>query len=445
MLVFLAQPKGGMFLFMGYAGTGKTYVLTKVIEKLLATQRTKTVLMTAPTNKAVRVMYDAADYFHSNLSYSTVHSALGLKEDIDRDGKQIFKKDYGKETSIDFTDMMTIDEVSMLSDELFNLLDPYVRKGLKILFIGDPAQIPPVGHLECIPFKEEWQKKLNMQTAFLTEVVRQAKGNPIIELSMCIRENLSKNVLPIKRENVVSEDGSGVIFLNSSNPAEADAFDKVLEFMFLGEGFKANADYGKVLCYRNKTVAFMNKTIRGMIYGDKANKIEVGEKLFAQTPIFEEDGEKIIFSTNAEFEVESFEIEEEEINGGQYKLKYYVVEVASLDDNGRKDYKKLKVIHEDSEYLYKEILELLAELAKSRPKGGFEAMQGWKEFYKFKKHFADIGYNYALTVHRSQGSTFVNAVVLESDINSLKRVEERNRIKYTAVTRPSKRLIIVNW
>ena len=117
-LAFLKRMGGGFFLFMGYAGTGKTFVLTKVIEKMLATSKSKVILMTAPTNKAVRVMYDAADYFHSNLSYSTVHSGLGLKESIDKDGKQIFVKEWGREVSFDFTDIATVDEVSMLTDEL---------------------------------------------------------------------------------------------------------------------------------------------------------------------------------------------------------------------------------------------------------------------------------------------------------------------------------------
>ena len=70
-------------------------------------------------------------------------------------------------------------------------------------------------------------------------------------------------------------------------------------------------------------------------------------------------------------------------------------------------------------------------------------MNWWGKFYEAKRMFADIGYNYAITAHKSQGSTYETAFVVESDIDIQRDIENRNRIKYTAFTRPSKRLVII--
>jgi len=196
---FLDSPGGGMFLLEGFAGTGKTTLTNLVSERYLAKYRTKKVLMTAPTNKAVGVMYDRCDFRHTNLDFMTCHRSLGLKESKDDYGKQVFKQDYSKPCEVEKQDLYILDEVSMLSDELFHLLVPYVeRNNLKILFIGDPAQIPPVGQDFCIPFKAMRKPEMGIKMGYakLEAIVRQEEGNPIIELTMAIRNSL-KNFVTI--------------------------------------------------------------------------------------------------------------------------------------------------------------------------------------------------------------------------------------------------------
>jgi len=67
----------------------------------------------------------------------------------------------------------------------------------------------------------------------------------------------------------------------------------------------------------------------------------------------------------------------------------------------------------------------------------------WVSYYSFLKQSANLNYGYALTVHKSQGSTYENVFLIESDLNFNRNIIERNRIKYTGYTRCSKKLIVV--
>jgi ATP-dependent exoDNAse (exonuclease V) alpha subunit len=71
------------------------------------------------------------------------------------------------------------------------------------------------------------------------------------------------------------------------------------------------------------------------------------------------------------------------------------------------------------------------------------ADKSWIKYYEFMRRYADVIYGYSITCHKSQGSTYTNAFVLEDDIDMNLNVVERNRIKYTAYTRASKKLYVL--
>ena len=221
LLVDWFNRAGEMFCLEGYAGTGKTTLISTWIEWVLNTKRTIQIAMTAPTNKAVRQLYKTAEYTHTNLIYGTIHSLLGLKEKKNDDGEQVFEKDWGVEAKIDTVKVLVIDETSMLADELFELIYPYVEKGLQIIFVGDPMQNPPIGKTDCIPFSPEMRREYGIEHFRMTKILRQAEGNPIIETSMHIRENIMKhNPLRGFEVDKITEDGRGdkfIIFCNTTN------------------------------------------------------------------------------------------------------------------------------------------------------------------------------------------------------------------------------------
>ena len=72
-----------------------------------------------------------------------------------------------------------------------------------------------------------------------------------------------------------------------------------------------------------------------------------------------------------------------------------------------------------------------------------ESKKAWKEFFDIKSSTIDVGYGYAITSHKVQGSTYNSAYVLEGDIMSFPGgIEQTNRMMYTAVSRPRKKLVI---
>lgn len=452
MIEFCLKPGGGMFLLEGYAGTGKTYVLSRLVEWHLKTFQNKKVAVTAPTNKAVKVLYRSADYQAKNLDYRTIHSLLGLRENISPKGEISFKPDKSARDYLSEVKLLLIDEVSMLQDELFNLILPYCQKiGLKVIFMGDPKQIPPVGMTNSIPFTQLGRAEHNIEYFILDEVVRQALDNPIVGLTMEIRNKINApKTWPLPQEKSNWGDGKGVGFLKSGE--EREEVLHILEKLFVSQNFKVNADFAKVIAWRNKTVNDTNAIIRGMLYGDDIGKIVLGEKLIANSPIMEwcvdENGKEdwvIVFPTNEEFEVVNIELGTFDVDEkGETKIPVYRCLVKYLSMDNMLLQHELQIVHEEGMETYLEIVNLLKDHALSLVKrGGWELGQAWKEYYDFQKNFADCNYNYAITAHKSQGSTYDYAVVLESDINANHTVVERNRIKYTACSRPRFGLFIV--
>jgi exodeoxyribonuclease-5 len=88
------------------------------------------------------------------------------------------------------------------------------------------------------------------------------------------------------------------------------------------------------------------------------------------------------------------------------------------------------------------LLDALKDRAKKSPKS--ESGLAWKRYYKYKRAFLDCSYGYAITAHKSQGSTYTNAVLLEYDMLKNSNTVEMNRIRYTALTRANKRVIIIS-
>ena len=76
-------------------------------------------------------------------------------------------------------------------------------------------------------------------------------------------------------------------------------------------------------------------------------------------------------------------------------------------------------------------------------KKGYDAKKAWVKYYEFMRQFADVGYNYAITCHKAQGSTYKNVFIIEDDIDTNQNIFERNRIKYTAYTRPTDKLFVI--
>ena len=441
-----------IYVLKGWAGTGKTYTISLlvryVLEVIQPTRLWYKVGVTGPTNKSVRVIRKATGISSSRVQFQTVHKILGLSEKITSDGQQIFVNSGDYKPQIRMLKLLIVDEVSMLNDDLFEELLKY-RDKTKIIFMGDPAQIPPVGRQDCIPFRDELLAGYRIKTLDLKQIMRQKEGNPIIESSVKIRKNITSSNSGISTSNKLNQIGEGIEFVNLNSTESRSSFRTILEKYYKTDKFNSDSEYCKMIGWRNKTVSSMNDLVRKVIYGEEAlsSKILIGEKLIANSPIMEKD--TILFNTNDEFSVVSFETDSVDLrfkisdhpDDDPYPitLKYYDTKVSYLDEEDEICHKTIQILHEDSENDFKKLANILRVRAINK-KGKDKS---WLVYYNFLRRYADVIYAYSITAHKAQGSTYDTVFLLEDDIDMNYNIIERNRIKYTSYTRSSRKLYVI--
>jgi ATP-dependent exoDNAse (exonuclease V) alpha subunit len=433
-----------IYVLKGWAGTGKTYcvsILVRfVLDVIYPDKNWYKIAVTGPTNKSVRVIKKTTGIRNPRVVFQTIHKMLGLTERITQDGEQEFVNQGDFVPQIEKTKLLIIDEVSMLNDDLFHEILRY-RDRVKIICMGDPAQIPPVGKPDCIPFRDEFSEMYGIKTIDLKTIMRQKGDNPIISTSVTIRNDLENPYIDTGNDSRLNDRGEGIEIINLNSSDKRVTFSDILSSYFKTEEFKEDSEYSKIIAWRNKTVETMNNLVRKVIYGEEniGSKILIGEKLIANNPIM--DMNQILFNTNDEFSVENFEIKKEKVRvqDEDGTLKYYEARVSYLNDDEKKVHYYIDILHEDSESYFNVLAGKLKKIAIE--KRGKE--KSWIKYYEFIRRFADVSYAYAITAHKSQGSTYNTAFVLEDDIDVNTNIVERNRIKYTAYTRSSKKLYVL--
>lgn len=452
---FLENPEHHAIILKGYAGTGKTYLVKKILEYIMYSTDGHKVAIGAPTNKAVSVLYKSSmqsgmdgyifeDIFEmsSRITYSTIHKLLGLKEVITNDGQQTFVVDKINNSELSNYKYLIVDEVSMLDDKLCHDIMKFASR-VRIIFMGDPAQIPPVKREDSIPFKND--SIYNFKTVELKEIMRQKGDHPIIGHSFKIRENLNKvQPLPVL-STVLNDKDHGIVFMDAKT--ERPKIKELLRKYFVSENYNKDTDYFKVIAWKNKTVAYINDVARELIYGaaHSSSRFIPGECLIVNKPVFDKDDEgryRIILTTSEELKVKSVDIVFQKFFEGPYSLsmKVYKMEVCSFDPADPYDpYENvIYVVHEESQEDYLKLQEAAKAQATATKDG-----KAWVRYFNILKWSANVGYNYAITAHKSQGSTYKNVLILEEDIDQNRKALERNRIKYTVYSRATDKLFVL--
>jgi hypothetical protein len=166
---FLLNPDKKIFGFFGFAGTGKTTTLTTLVSQFLKYKMYNRIALVAPTNKAVSVIKNKFIPFlmefiettnistglsfdlileelktkNIHVEFITIHKLLNIKTDFDANGKIVFLSNDKAELSK--YDLIIIDECSMITVPMVDKLLFEIRKfNVKIIFSGDPAQLPPI-------------------------------------------------------------------------------------------------------------------------------------------------------------------------------------------------------------------------------------------------------------------------------------------------------------
>jgi exodeoxyribonuclease-5 len=414
-----------IFTLSGYAGTGKTYLIAFITQQLI--QAGWRVGMSAPTNKAAKVLKGFSQRISSSLEAMTLARMLGVKPVIKQmpDGTQYedFEPDPTQGSKIQSYDVVIVDEASMIHDLYFDMLTTqldqasetiFKQKQKKIIFVGDPAQLPPVGEDESVVFKKA------DSTAHLKKIIRY-DGN-IIRLATHLRETRNPNIKKfVDNQQIYSLEK--ISWLRSGIAAfqNEEAFD--------------NPDFARFLTWTNNRVNFINSQVREAIHGASAREYIIGERVIANKTCL--DGQTILLNNSEEAEIvgirTSIENLQDSVTGKITKLELF--ELTCFTDEDKTI--KLRVLAENSKKPFQSYLTNYVKAIGARIGGN------WKEFWEIKKSYHDVNYCYALTVHKSQGSTFVNAFIDIPNIYQNRKMDERNKLLYVAATRASDRLFLL--
>ena len=421
----------------GFAGTGKTSILKEFIGYL--DDEELPYILAAPTHRAKLVLEALTD---AKKTY-TLHQLLSLSPDI-----EIFELDYrdllfkveeafnNKNTAIPYKGVAIIDEASMINDDLFDLLLKKCKEfKCKIVFSGDSQQLRPVK-------SDHISKVFTLDNKItLTKIYRQKKDNPVSNVLETLRYNsLSSSDF----ETEIGTDNSFVVcntpnqFLNHAVPYFKD---------MLSNG---NVLECKMLAYTNARVNSLNKAIRQFILGE--NNIEEFNKgeILVGTDNFEFDGFK--FYNSLDYVIKNDPIKTkvlvphfgEIVNGYRLDLYDSVYKVTNsiflLSRNN--DSKKLMRLANFIETTRLKAISLKKEKRK--------AAVVWRKYFDTINSFASMfdlyydnrvikkktfNYGYAISVHKSQGTTIDNVFVDISNINTVRDKNELQQLQYVALSR----------
>lgn len=410
------------FLLAGYAGTGKSTIVFAVIKELV--RLGKRIAITAPTNKAVEVIRNIAIKQGLSIDCFTIHQLMGLSI-VDKRGKRSLEQTTPSKVYL--YDLVFLDECSMVGKELWDsttaqFLDRnLLLSNRKLVLMGDPAQLYPVGEGLSPTFKVE-------QKIVMKEVVRQTENSPLLDFVTATRGAIrAKSKIFRPKASPYSD----------SNTNGAFKVNKKTLIKYALHQIKANFDSDpncfRILCYTNKQVNYYNQIIRQEIYGKNSLRYILGERLIAKKAIFNPEGRAIVISTSTEFTVLD-----------AVETKYFNYKAYRLKISDAKSIKQIYVLHESEQKRFQTELKEKLEAAKERP-------FFWYRYYQFRdKIFAEVDNCYALTVHNSQGSTFSEGAIDSKDLlkrlyvgdeSERKKLKEYHRLWYVGSSRMQRKLL----
>jgi exodeoxyribonuclease-5 len=410
---------------LGYAGTGKSFSVVRLL-RVYATDRP--VILSAPTNKAAAVLRAMAFELGGKVRATTIHKVLGLRPEVDTDRGRCFLRKV-KEMDVPKGALVVIDECSMVDSELLR----FIIKGAQdanaqILFVGDPAQLPPIFEAESPSFCGEGV------TARLTQIVRQQADHPILAMTQRIRDAMAGGPVPVFQTHR-GESGS-LIHLDAAD------FETELLATMKSAAYQTDADHCRVLCWTNGKSDSYNRMVRRALLGPVADEqsLLADETVIACSSILEAgisigDTVMVLEATpDVHYSIPCI------------KAKIPVIKGKALD---------VWVVRPDGRDAYRQELSRLAKFAKSlqdehnahRSANSLhlypqvqdkKRREAWVQFFGFKDSmFADLRPVHSSTVHRSQGSTFNRVFVDLTDIGRSTRKDVLLKLLYVALTRAS--------
>lgn len=432
-------------ILRGYAGTGKTSLVSALV-KSLKQYGVEPVLL-APTGRAAKVF---AKY--SGEKAFTIHKIIYRQKTFEGEDTK-FTLNFNKRRNAIFI----VDEASMISNEggnsLFGtgcLLDDLVKfvysgSNCKLLLVGDTAQLPPVGEADSMALSPDCLTAYGLRAAGveLRQVMRQGKDTGVLTNATMLR-NMILQGMPTEFPVISQEGYDDLRYINGGEIIEE------LESCYDDVG----SDETIVVTRSNKRAIVYNMGIRARIYG-RDEEITVGDRIMvaknnyywteqAAALCSSREMAEVDFIANGDIAVVERLFNFHEMGGFRFAdatLSFPDYNNMELDARLLIDTltsESPALTHEESTRLYNAVLEKYSnyrsrrtKLKKLREDPHYNAMQ--------------IKYAYAVTCHKAQGGqwsrVFLDQGFTPPDMLSINYL----RWLYTAFTRTTGKLYLVNW
>jgi len=427
------------FIIKGYAGTGKTTVISTLI-KVLGSFEYKTQLI-APTGRAAKVM---ANY--SKKKASTIHKKIYRQVSNPSSGTLTFQRMNNYATNTVFI----VDEASMITDEaefgfnsLLTDLIEYVftnpengHNGNKLIFVGDTAQLPPVGKsLSPALSKDYISQEFHMEVMEheLIDVMRQDSQSGILYNATALRLLLNEKSTQIKFNTASFKD-----FFRMTGEKMEDG----MHYAFRKFG-KENTI---LLTRSNKSAVMYNQFVRRTILYQE-DEISSGDLLMIVRNNYHwlDEDSPAGFLANGDF-VEVMKIKKEEEMHG-FRFLQVSLRLCDYEEHPEVEAKiLLDTLHssesalgkDGNKKLYDSVCNDYAHITKKKERT--EAIK--KDPYL---NALQVKFAYALTCHKSQGGQWGAVFVDQGYLKEEQIDAEYIRWLYTAITRSTHELFLVNF
>lgn len=437
------------YVIEGKAGTGKTTIAKEILKEFEGEQ----IYVAAVSHKAKGVIKNSFGEDTRGKKFFSIASLLGMKGINDND-TQTTKFQVG--TKVPLLDnppaLLVIDEASMITEDVLKKIidiNSSLSRSFQMLFLGDIGQIQPIRDDQSEFYrtnKDLLNKKSDIfnskHKSKLITRVRQGEANPILPYADYFWENSQKEnpelnpTQHIVRNNQITDNGS-LLFSNS----EAEVLNSVIKAV-KNAVEKGLTNHVKIVTYHVNEKTELNQKIHEALFG-KDSDYSKGDMLILNSPYdlpdvnaTMENSSEIQIKSIQDTDVDEFGVHTLylETNGTAYtrtgnEQKDCVIQVVSRNDIG----------------LYNQKLQELASHAK-RQTNRVLKKQAWGDFWEYKGRYADVDFGYAITAHKSQGSTYDIVVVDEKDIMGTTATsnQEKSELIYTALTRPRKTAIVIS-
>ena len=408
----------------GYAGTGKTSLMEIIAKK--GRKQHRPVVFCATTNKAAAVLNERVS--KAGFKAATLNKVFGISVEVDSNSSTYNARNLVnvlKDADITPGTTVVIDEASMINEENYGILNNIAkRNSLKIIYVGDEAQLAPVGEDKISKVFRNGDGKVIR----LTQVER-TDDNAILKEATDLR-----NGNPLSGISSFNDKGEGVAYIS---PNHQDEINNVVAHYV--KGLKQDPNYFRILAFTNKAVSAYNNQVRELL-GYTSPIPQVGEPMTGYN------------NWGYEWKTKSYRF----INSESYKVskvdKSHKI-TTNLNDGTAVTMEAIPLTLEDSlgnidTFNFIDIksnpsnLQAAIQLANEKKMLWAEAKHAVGRDAKAKIYqrinFIDnflfvndniedsnhnllqaktIDFGYAMTVHKSQGSTFTNVLMDDVDIS----------------------------